>query len=370
MKPTAAVFSMHFCEYSQAWLWEELKAHRRWETEVFCAERRNATAYPFEPTHEGGSLYWSTRISRKFDRLLSSGRFSLIHAHFGTGGMYALPFAQRHRLPLVVTFHGYEVPLLRSARRLYPKHWGYALLGPRVLDAMTLGLCASRELLEMLRDHGVPEERLRLHRIGIDVNRFSPGPRDPERVEMLMVGRFVEKKGFEYGLRAFARVARKHPVHLTLVGQGERESALRAIVEREGLGDRVEFAGVLPNSEVVARLRRADILLAPSVVAADGDRESGIVVVKEASASEVVPVATWHGGIPEIVDDGRTGFLVPERDVDALTDRLERLILDPALRGRMGAAGRIKMQREYDNAERVRMLEEHYDHACVIHSTR
>jgi glycosyltransferase involved in cell wall biosynthesis len=89
------------------------------------------------------------------------------------------------------------------------------------------------------------------------------------------------------------------------------------------------------------------------------------MVVKEASASEVVPVSTFHAGIPEIVEDGATGFLVDEKDVDGLADRLARLLNDPALRARMGRAARAKMQREFDNQTQVAELEALYDRAVA-----
>jgi colanic acid/amylovoran biosynthesis glycosyltransferase len=98
-------------------------------------------------------------------------------------------------------------------------------------------------------------------------------------------------------------------------------------------------------------------------VTADGNRESGLMVVKEASATGVVPIGTYHGGIPEIIEDGRTGFLVPERDVEALAERLGWLVADAELRRRMGEAARAKMEREYDNTQRVAVLEALYDEA-------
>jgi colanic acid/amylovoran biosynthesis glycosyltransferase len=97
------------------------------------------------------------------------------------------------------------------------------------------------------------------------------------------------------------------------------------------------------------------------VVARGGNRESGLIVVKEASACGAVPVGTLHGGIPESIDDGSSGFLVPERDVEAMAERLARLIDDPTLRARMAEAARLKVEREYDNRERARTLEDIYD---------
>jgi glycosyltransferase involved in cell wall biosynthesis len=197
-------------------------------------------------------------------------------------------------------------------------------------------------------------------------------PRTPDgTVRMVMVGRFVEKKGFAYGLQAFARVAGRHAhARMILVGDGERRAELEAIVREAGLGARVQLTGVLPHAEVFEQIENADVLVAPSVVGRAGNRESGLLVVKEANARGLPAIGTRHGGIPEIIDDERTGFLVPERDVDALADRIDRLLSDPGLRTRMGAAAREKMEREYDIVQRVDALEDHYDAVLVEHRTR
>lgn len=363
--PRVALFSTHFLEYSQTFVYDEIRHHERYEVEVFCKKRLHEDRFPFEPIHVGGALYGATLRDSGFSRLLASGRFSLVHAHFGPGGVYAERFARRAKLPLVVTFHGYDVPVLQSLARFRPEFLRYAVLGPRVLREMTLGLCASEELLEMLASMGVSRDKLRLHHIGIDLTRFVPEPRLPDgRLEVVMIGRFVEKKGFEYGIRAFARAAKGKAARLTLIGGGELETRLRSVVRELDLEDQVQFAGILEPASVAVRLRASDVSLAPSVVAEAGNRESGLLSVKEASASGVVPIGSRHGGIPEIIDDGVTGFLVPERDVTAMADRLTALF-DPELRGRMARAGREKMVRQYDNAARVRALETFYDEAIA-----
>jgi glycosyltransferase involved in cell wall biosynthesis len=377
-----AVFTTDFLPYSQTFIHDELVGHRRYQADVFCTRRLAASRdglaaeRPHPNVFTGGRIYQASRLSPFFDHRLRSAGYGLIHAHFGGGGVYALPFARRHGLPLVVTFHGYDVPLLASGERLYPKYWLYGLLGPAVLRNLTLALCASRELLEMLRELGVPHDRLRLHPIGIDVDRFARRtwgnderrrPDDPDgRPEPIvaMVGRLVPKKGLAYGLRAFAAVRRRRGARggeLVIAGDGPLRAALERIARDEGIAEAVTFAGVLPHAEVARLLGRAAVLIAPSVTTANGDRESGTLVIKEASAAGAVPLATWHGGHPEIVDDGRTGFLVPERHVDALADRLDRLLADPGLRRRMAEAARSKMEAEYDNRLRVAALEEAYD---------
>ncbi len=371
--PTVALFVSEFLSYSKTFVYEEIRGHTRYQVEVFTKRRLNEERFPFEPIYLAGRFYHVTRISSHFDSLFASGRYDLVHAHFGTAGIFALRYSEKFGLPLIVTFHGFDVPLLSSMQRFLPKRWGYAWLGPRMLQRMTLGLCASTELKELLQEAGVPESRLRVHRLGIDLEAFAPAsdPDDVSGARVIMIGRMVEKKGFEYGIRAFARQARARPdARLTLVGDGELEPLLRKLVAALGIEHQVEFAGVLSAQAVSARLRSSDVLLAPSVVAKNGDRESGVIVVKEASACGVVPIGTTHGGIPEIIDDGVTGYLVRERDVDALSERLGRLMNERSLRVGLAAAGRAKMEREYDNRRRAAALADLYDEARTLHARR
>jgi colanic acid/amylovoran biosynthesis glycosyltransferase len=179
---------------------------------------------------------------------------------------------------------------------------------------------------------------------------------------VLMIGRFVEKKGFDYGIRAFARVVRGgQPATLTLAGTGELERSYRKLISDLRLEPYVTFAGVLTADEVAEELARTDVLLAPSCTAHNGDLESGLLVAKEAGAASVPVVASQHGGIPEIVEDGITGYLVPERDDRALADRLGRILADPTLRAQLGTSARAKVEREYNLRRQVAMLESLYD---------
>jgi colanic acid/amylovoran biosynthesis glycosyltransferase len=177
-----------------------------------------------------------------------------------------------------------------------------------------------------------------------------------------MVGRFVEKKGHLVGIDAFAdAIAKGADAELAIIGSGPLEDQYRERIRHHGLSDRIELLGVLDADRVADVLRDSDVLLAPSQTAADGDRESGLIVAKEASACGLPVLGTRHGGIPEIVDDGVTGFLVEERDVTALGEHLTRVLGDRELRRRLGTAGRAKMEREYDLRVRIEQLESLYD---------
>jgi colanic acid/amylovoran biosynthesis glycosyltransferase len=214
----------------------------------------------------------------------------------------------------------------------------------------------------MLGELGVPRERIRVWRLGVQLPPRRPAPEAGPITRVLMVGRFVEKKGFAYGLEGFARVAaERDDVELSIVGDGEERPEYDRIIAEHKIADRVHFLGVLSHDEVYDQMGRHDLLIAPSVVAAGGDRESGLLVVKESAALTIPTIGTLHGGIPEIIDDDVTGFLVRERDADAIAKRLGQLVADPARRRAMGEAARDKMEREYDIQTRVDVLEEHYD---------
>jgi glycosyltransferase involved in cell wall biosynthesis len=372
LRAKVALFSAEFLPYSETFVHDEVTHHVRYQVEIFTGKRLNTERFPFEPVHVGGRLFAATGLSWAFDRLLAEGGFSLAHAHFGPAGLLALRAVRRARLPLVVTFHGHDVPVLGSLERFRPRYLLYGLLAPVLLKHMTLGLCASNELRELLMEMGVPQNKLRIHRLGVDVQRFQPRERLTDApFEVLMVGRFVAKKGFSYGLRAFARLCAKAPEarpHLTIVGDGPLASQLRALAGSLGVAHQVSFAGVLTAAQVAERLAGANVLLAPSVVALGGDRDSGLMVVKEASAAGAVPVSTWSGGIHEIVTQGKTGLLAPERNVEALAEHLVTLARSPELQASMRQAGRQRMLECYDLALRSQALEEHYDEALQRHS--
>ena len=361
-----AVFNSNFLPYSQTFVYEQLVNHARYQAEVFCWRTENLDWFPFPDVHRANIAYGATRFSPAFYRRFAAKRFDIVHAHFAPGAIYALPYVERANLPFAVTFHGYDVPLLWNQRRFHPQFWPFLLHSKQRLERMTLGLCASNDLKELLLSYGVPEEKLRVHRLGIDLTRFrmKETPREgPLRV--CVIGRFVEKKGIDYAIRAFARHA-SESCHLDIIGDGPMDRELRALVDRLGIGPFVSFLGVLKAEQVAAHLRASDVLLAPSVVNRVGERESGLIVVKEAAASGVPAVGTVHGGIPEIIDEGVTGYLVQERDVEALSSRLGTLLADAALRERMGKAARAKMERQYDVRKRVAELEDLYDEAIDL----
>ncbi len=381
-KPKVALFATNFGGYSQTFIYDEVRRHRGYEVEVFARNRENADVFDFprvnalKPYASGRGwaewmLYGASMISPSFMRRIHAGNFDVLHAHFGPGSIYALPYHLSTGLPLVVTFHGYDVPLLSTPRRFEPKFWRYWALSKVMLRRVSRFLAASNELRDQLIALGAPPERVRVWRLGVEIPPLERAPEARSGRNVLLVGRFVEKKGFEYAIEAFAQVVAKGvDATLHVAGDGELRPAYDAIIARHGIADQVRFLGVLSHQAVLETMLGMDILMCPSVVAANGDRESGILVAKEAGARFMPVIGTWHGGIPEIIDDGETGYLVPERDPEAIARRLEELVRQPELRAKLGAAARAKMVREYDIDKRIDVLEDHYTEVIREHAAR
>ena len=370
-----ALFRNNFLPYSETFIHDELRFHERYDSTVMARTLRNADRFPGHdvvavdeipgPRSRAASLWYAiTARSGKIERAMSAGSFDIAHAHFGHNGIYAMGFARRHRIPLAVSLHGRDVTILLGGDRYKPGWWYYTARYRRLFEEAALFLAASEELKELITSVGCPKHKVIVHRLGVDIDSFHPDParREADPPLVVMVGRFVEKKGHEYGIRACAAARdRGRPVRLAIIGDGPLKARYETLIRELELEELVEMPGSLKHSEVLDHIVRATVVLAPSVVAANLDRESGLIVVKEASACGVPAIGTIHGGIPEIIDEGVTGFLVPERDPDTLGDRLVRLLEDEDLRAGFAAAARAKMEAQYDIKKRVAALEDIYD---------
>ena len=373
-KPKVALFSTTFLNYSQTFIYDEIMNHKKFDVEVFSKDRKNFNKFPYNKVNYLYSdskakgffeslLYQYTTFSPTFFKHFESGNFDLIHAHFGTGSVYALVYALKFNLPLVVTFHGYDVPVLMTSRRFKPRFWRYWFLYKKLFNRISLFLAASNELKELLIKLGAPEKKVKVWRLGVSIPSKIEEKIDSNKIPtIIMIGRFTEKKGFEYGLKAFANCINKGiRANLKIVGDGELKQKYEQIINSYNIKEKVHFLGALDHESVFNEINKSDILVAPSVIAKNGDRESGILVVKEANARGIPAIGTLHGGIPEIIDHEKTGYLVLERNVESLTDCLMKLIKDPDLRQKFSIAARKKMQAEYNIIKRVEVLEKHYE---------
>jgi colanic acid/amylovoran biosynthesis glycosyltransferase len=272
-------------------------------------------------------------------------RYDAIHCQFGPMGRIMLPVIDAGIVqgPLSVAYYGYDIT------RELKKH------GMHVYDELfaraSVLLPNSRYLGECLVAAGAPPEKVRLHRLGIRLEDFQPVDRDGRTGTpvALAVGRFVEKKGFEHLIRAVAIAGDRSAFRVRLVGDGELRPGLEASARELGVEDRIEFVGWLSNREVGGAMRDADLFVAPSVTAADGDMEGMPLVIAEAMATGLPVIGSRHSGIPEAVREGENGVLIEERDDEALAAALIRFS-DPAIRLEAGRRSRGIVEADFNSS--------------------
>jgi colanic acid/amylovoran biosynthesis glycosyltransferase len=276
--------------------------------------------------------------------------YDVLHAHFGPNGNSFRFARELWRAPLVVSFHGYDfctLPRKQGAdmyRRLF-----------RTADAVTVNSGFTRGRVETL---GCPASKLHLLPVGLDLAAFSfgaHGRHGNESVRLLTVARLVEIKGHEFVLRAVARVRAQHPeLRYDIVGDGPLRKKLEALIGELGLRDAVTLHGACEGGFVRELMKKAHLAVLASV-SIEGDQEGQGLFLQEAQACGLPVVATQHGALPEGLLPDQSGFLVPERDLDALAERLKFLVSHPDVWPEMGRCGREFVEQRYD----IRKLNAH-----------
>jgi len=275
------------------------------------------------------------------------GRYDILHCQFGTLAQTVLNHRRAGFLSgrVLVHFRGHDISS-------HVREHGEDVYDPVFAEADGfLAVCdAFRDRAIAL---GAPAERVSVIPSGVAVGGFRYTPRGwrPDRpLNLLAVGRLVEKKGFAFAIDAVARVAAEGlDARLLIMGDGPLHAALSARAAAHGIADRVTFFGAADHAQVAEQLDRAHLFLAPSTTAANGDKEGVINTLKEAMAAGCPFVTTDHGGIPELVEGLDAGIMVPEGDAEALALALVELLERRADWPEMGRRGRRRIVERYSN---------------------
>jgi len=364
-----AIFRHNLFKVSEPFIAEQAQHLRRYRPLYvgrmrFGAPPHGASSLALEDLYTLPRIGWQmiTGNPGLYLRLMVRQRPSLIHAHFGIEGVFALPVAAELKIPLVTTFHGFDATLETRAMLGSPAYFRYPLMRRKLAHQGDLFLCASSFIRQRLLSTGFPEARTLTHYIGVDCRAIRPRADSEETPVILHVARLVEVKGTEYLLRAFAALALRYDgVRVVIIGDGPLRRRLQALAASLGVADRVDFLGALPHADVLSWTRKAAMLVLPGVRTSNGREEGLGMVLLEAAATGVPIIGSRVGGIPECILDDRTGFLVPERDEHALAQRMTELLDDPARRRRMGNEGRALVERQFDIHRQTEALESLYD---------
>jgi colanic acid/amylovoran biosynthesis glycosyltransferase len=356
-------------------IYRQITGLRRCAPVVIAQKRENAARYPFEPvqivskprTHFLRRLWFrqlrdqpwqisGAEVTKLLSVLNETGA-RLLHIYFGHIAVHLLPLIRAWQNPSIVSFHGADVMVDMNKP-------AYRETTLQMLNAVTFVLVRSESLRRALVDLGCDPKKVEIQRTGIPLEEFPFRERAvPKNGEWQFVqaGRLIEKKGLPVTLRAFSTFLKQHPnARLTIAGEGPLLSELQKFVSESRIVGRVSFTGFLSQEQLRDMYYRAHIFLHPSQTGYDGNQEGIPNSMLEAMATGLPVFATDHGGIPEAIENGVSGVLVPERDDEALARALLNAVQNPDLLSRIARAGAEAVIQNFDSAAQVQRLEDIY----------
>src|SRR5260370_3873225 len=321
------------------------RSHLRWLRRIWSAQIRKipSRAYPGEV--------------RSIRTLLAENHCKLLHIYFGNNGLFWLPLLHRCPVPTVVSFHGADVRVnvgSPAAQRLFLE----------LFASCTLVLARSESLASSLLELGCPRAKLRIQRAGIplDTYRYTPRRKPADGAwRLLQACRLIAKKGLELTIRAFATFSKGHPnASLTIAGDGPLRGALEDLATRLRLDGRIDFAGFVSQSALLALYRESHLFLHPREQTPDGDREGIPNSLLEAMATGLPCITTRHGGIPAAGTHFESGILVRETKFQGLADWFERLARDDELRESLCMRAARMITEKFGLTTQIEKLEQGY----------
>jgi glycosyltransferase involved in cell wall biosynthesis len=294
-----------------------------------------------------------------FLRYCRKERFDILHVQWPFPHAIWAYFASRLcGAKTVLTFHGAELLLVRT----YPLVRHFLKHAISHADGITSNSSFTKSKILEIKDTTV-----NIVGFGPAVGQVQdPGKKDRgkqhnPRKQILFVGRFVERKGVEYLIRAMPDITAKVDSELVLVGTGDLEQELRDLARSLGVEQRVKFAGIISNEDLENRYRDADVFVLPSIVDSKGDTEGLGVVLIEALAHDTPVVASKVGGIVDIVKHRETGMLVPEKDPSALAAAVVEVLKNEDLARRLAEDGKRFVKEKFDWDKLAGQLHEIYE---------
>ena len=372
MKSIIAHIIDTYLDISATFIYGYITNLQKYKVILLTKETTNLEVFPFKnlycaPRFRRYSLQWiwdkscQKMLKRElyYEYIIKREKVRLIHAHFGPNGVRILRTKKRLGLPLITTFYGYDM-----SRLVQQKKWrkAYKKLFREGDFFLVEGSHMKRDMISL----GCSPQKIKIQHIGVDINKFKYQERklknNDSKIRVLFCGRFTEKKGLIYGLKAIKIVTEKFPnLEFRIIGDGELRSEIEHFIKEENMQRSVVLLGYQPHYVFLEEAQKADILLQPSVTAKNGDSEGGApTVLLEAQATGLPVISTYHADIPEVVMDGKSGFLVPERNPETIASKLEYLIKNPELWIEMGKYGRKHIEENYNIYKEVKKLEDIY----------
>lgn len=254
----------------------------------------------------------------------------------GLGGLF---LDKIYGIPYINTVHGEEIYLSKRYNTLFALKW--------IVNNSNKTITNSSATKNMCLDCGIENEKLEIIPFGVDIDFFRPLklPKQDDVFQILSVGYLIERKGFEYLIKAIKKILEKHPhVKLDIVGTGPLENKLKNMILELELSDEVQILQNVSDDELLSLYNQADLFVLPSIRDSQGNTEGLGVVLIEAMACGLPVIGSNIGGIPDIIKDRESGLLFNEKDIDDLSLKILSVIEDEELKNRLSINGSKRAQ--------------------------
>ena len=277
---------------------------------------------------------------------LDKGPYDIVHCHFGPNGNLGVLLKDVGAIEgkIIATFHGYDATS-------YPRICGKSIYKNlfRRIDLITVN---SYFIKNKVMELGCNENKIIKLPVGLNTSEFffkEKSFKAGDEIRILTVARLVEQKGVEYSIKAVAKILKKYPnVKYHIVGDGPLNVQLYELIKQMDIEDKVRLLGWKTQNEIRQLYSMSHIFILPSITSTKGDQEGQGLVIQEAQSMGLPIISTLLGGIPESIIEGKSGFLAPEKDIDALAERLEYLIKHHELWPEIGRVGRRYVEENFD----------------------
>ncbi|MGB6150847.1 MAG: glycosyltransferase, partial [Pricia sp.] len=365
-----------FTSATETFIANQINGIKKYPHSVFTIEYLDNLDTSAEVYAPPKNAYLSTKILRSahkkyFQKQLQIISPRIIHAHYLTDASMFHPLTKNLDLPKICSCYGYDVSVFPEKMKFFTRPYCH-----RVFDDYDLILAMTEEMENDLLKLGCPKEKLRVHYHGIDTKRFDT-VRDYSltngKYNLLTIASLYPVKGHLTVLKAINELKESNPkidIQYNLVGQGFYEAHLKNYVTSNGLTDIVHFHGAIRHGSKFNKfLERANVFLHPSITTPENDKEGIPGALVEAMASGLPVISTYHGGIPAVVEDRKTGFLVKEHDYLAVADKLRLLHESELLRIEIGSNAKRYTKERLDIFEKSKNLTALYEEAMNMHRT-
>lgn len=266
-------------------------------------------------------------------------KYDIIQCHFGFNGLLGIILKDFKLLKgkIIVTFHGSDITsnFYKKKKR---NSYNY------IFEKSDLCTTNSNFLKKKVIELGCNKNKIIRLPVGVDLDLFRPNGNVKDNIiQVLSIARLVKYKGLEYSIKAFVQIINDYPdkdIIYYIIGGGPEENNLRALIKELDLENNIKLEGWKNRDEIIGYYKLSDIFILPSIAYEDGREEAQGLVLQEAQAMKIPVVATNIGGIPEGVLDGKTGFIVCDKSINDLTEKVSYLIENEKARKMMGEKGR------------------------------